>query len=947
MCGTCGCKSAETVETDGKYKGSTFLGMDGIQLPNSDLWIAYEESPNYFRYYDETGGKVGELFEDDELRIIFLKHGLIEDEEMDSFNAEKEGMYFVFADGKTMIELEDLEWKIPYSEIRDYVNEWTDNLKEDQEWRLNPYDVAYDFAYDKWEDEPYGMNWAENIRDAVNSRIWSLSDNYNDVVDLDELMTKAEIRSFLTGIDSRNLTKKAETFESVNQSITSNKIGESLAWDNRILGMAGQWRNGKYDINSIRQDADIIGYTIVHEDYLEKKLDWMENGVNLGSKDTDIAEINFAGMKIYTGGDGSFPVMGIYENINDYYARTQNKPHPRGNMTMMEFFDQEDYEKGKYEEKKWEYEFVEWVKETYKPAPTYYEDGSPMVLYHHVAEKIGQENIPKLLVGARLSLHNPSMPTLNRRDSKSSIWVLEVPDLTHLKTTKYKQNYRGKTEVFINTETTVNKFFSNLKAIYPKGDFLEGSRNNRYKQFTINIPSFGEYRWNCHEVMLAYDSVSQSEEKRREGVKRQKDIKKYRLLQEEEMKALKERYGAETFEAAVIRQGKAPKGAMAKAMMNKAMMEQANIEAVIQELENKVNLGLISEGDLMASLKKKFGAEYDIEELSNEDLEAYFADLKKDNPKLAKIIEFKVKNEEYLPKKMIEDSGYDYEILEAWNDSIIDEDKYTLFDPCPACEGEGWRMTSYTPATRFEPADGDGEDCGDCGGSGKIDPSDYMYYDDKTEIQYAAETYEAQGKPTWAGYCPFCKKWRTTEWSKKYGGDTVCAKGIPDPHYNSGEEALFGRENFARKGGKWIRPKENICGVVLEKKQSKNAETKKRKAGIRKCSKCGDYNHNAPNCNRLNEYEEYLKHKDEMLRQCDRAIDEFTRDAKEYSEDGEYGLAKMTRSDATDMKKLKRMIEKNHFGKATHFAMEMDSQPRDLAPSALWLFASEEHNGDY
>ena len=93
------------------------------------------------------------------------------------------------------------------------------------------------------------------------------------------------------------------------------------------------------------------------------------------------------------------------------------------------------------------------------------------------------------------------------------------------------------------------------------------------------------------------------------------------------------------------------------------------------------------------------------------------------------------------------------------------------------------------------------------------------------EVIYDAESFEAQGKPTWAGYCPFCKKWRTTEWSKKYGGDTVCAKIIPDPHYNSGDEALFVRENFARKGGKWIRPKENICGVVLEKKQSKNAET--------------------------------------------------------------------------------------------------------------------------
>ena len=123
--------------------------------------------------------------------------------------------------------------------------------------------------------------------------------------------------------------------------------------------------------------------------------------------------------------------------------------------------------------------------------------------------------------------------------------------------------------------------------------------------------------------------------------------------------------------------------------------------------------------------------------------------------------------------------------------------------------------------------------------------------------------------------------------------------------------------------------------------ESFGAETKKRKAGIRKCSKCGDYNHNAPNCNRLNEYEEYLKHKDEMLRQCDRAIDDFTRNAKDYSEDGEYSLAKMLRSDATDMKKLKRMIEKNHFGKAVHFAMGMDSQPRDLAPSALWMFDSE------
>jgi cytochrome c553 len=123
------------------------------------------------------------------------------------------------------------------------------------------------------------------------------------------------------------------------------------------------------------------------------------------------------------------------------------------------------------------------------------------------------------------------------------------------------------------------------------------------------------------------------------------------------------------------------------------------------------------------------------------------------------------------------------------------------------------------------------------------------------------------------------------------------------------------------------------------------AETKKRKTGFRKCSKCGYSDHNSTNCNRLNEYYEYLKHKDEMLKECDDAIQRFTRSAKRYSEDGEYGLAKMLRSDATDMKKLKRMIENNHFGKAVHFAMSMDSDPRDLAPSALWLFSSENEEG--
>ncbi len=58
---------------------------------------------------------------------------------------KKESMYFIFADEKDHIIAEGeeeehyvtLTWYLPYSEIRDYVNEWTDSLWEDQDWRLN------------------------------------------------------------------------------------------------------------------------------------------------------------------------------------------------------------------------------------------------------------------------------------------------------------------------------------------------------------------------------------------------------------------------------------------------------------------------------------------------------------------------------------------------------------------------------------------------------------------------------------------------------------------------------------------------------------------------------------------------------------------------------------------------------------------------------------------
>jgi hypothetical protein len=85
---------------------------------------------------------------------------------------------------------------------------------------------------------------------------------------------------------------------------------------------------------------------------------------------------------------------------------------------------------------------------------------------------------------------------------------------------------------------------------------------------------------------------------------------------------------------------------------------------------------------------------------------------------------------------------------------------------------------------------------------------------------------ESQGK--WAGYCPFCQKWRSNEMSKKDGKFTICAKRVPSPHTNAGEWDWFNRENFARKGGKWTKPADNICGVILESKptylDSKKAE---------------------------------------------------------------------------------------------------------------------------
>ena len=135
------------------------------------------------------------------------------------------------------------------------------------------------------------------------------------------------------------------------------------------------------------------------------------------------------------------------------------------------------------------------------------------------------------------------------------------------------------------------------------------------------------------------------------------------------------------------------------------------------------------------------------EELSKEQLSAYFARLKNQNPDLAKEIEYSVKEQSYLPRVDINKAGFDDDIIEAWVDLVaVEDDKYAPFERCDECEGEGYVLTSYTSATRFEPADGDGEDCSYCEGTGEIDPAEYMYSNDDGKVGYLAETFEAPMK---------------------------------------------------------------------------------------------------------------------------------------------------------------------------------------------------------
>ena len=328
---------------------------------------------------------------------------------------------------------------------------------------------------------------------------------------------------------------KIEKLGAETSGIEKRKIGETVAWNNSIIGMDGKWRDGVYDLYEI---GNQIGYVVVHQDIHNSENEWEENSVLLGSKGTDIAEISFAGLNIYTGSDGSFPIVGIYERIEDYYSRTQNKPHPTKHMTMDEKFSHDDYEKMQYLEDKWERGFIEWAQTVYDF------DGDGDLHFYTVKDLLQEEH--KLLVGARISISNPSKPHLEQRDSKSSVWVMEYPNLTDLTKGQYRSFTVGTNDIFINTENTVDTFFANLQKQYPDGKIEEYDRGwKRMKKFSIKIPTFGTYTWRAIEEKLAYESLTDEELKRKRDLESQKRQKEYAQQRKEKQDALRAKYDAE------------------------------------------------------------------------------------------------------------------------------------------------------------------------------------------------------------------------------------------------------------------------------------------------------------------------------------------------------------------------------------------------------------------
>ncbi len=139
----------------------------------------------------------------------------------------------------------------------------------------------------------------------------------------------------------------------------------------------------------------------------------------------------------------------------------------------------------------------------------------------------------------------------------------------------------------------------------------KGVRNNPEKTYTGRYGvRWGSFTEGTPERAI-FDKVSQ--EMKPESFEQWMDVIYATNDRLKEPQKKKSRFGrkkkAKTFEAVVLHQGKLPEGAVAKAMLTHAMMEKAKMLETIAQLENSISLGLISEEEVMRSLKDKFGAE--------------------------------------------------------------------------------------------------------------------------------------------------------------------------------------------------------------------------------------------------------------------------------------------------------------------------------------------------
>jgi len=238
----------------------------------------------------------------------------------------------------------------------------------------------------------------------------------------------------------------------------------------------------------------------------------------------------------------------------------------------------------------------------------------------------------------------------------------------------------------------------------------------------------------------------------------------------------------ESFSATVINKGKVPKGSIAKAIMNQAMITQVSIEAVIEELENRVNLGLISEDDLMKSLKKKFNTETFAGEMDatqcdyceKNNAKSEFPPVKgywehidpAENHKRGYCSQecfvgslgecddcrspFKIGDNYNLIDEdddatlHCDDCFKGYPICEFCDVKYHPEGEHNLSLTCSYCRGDGYIMTSYTPSTYYDPAESDGHDCEACGGSGSVcsEGEGYDPYAKKSAESYTYREWE-------------------------------------------------------------------------------------------------------------------------------------------------------------------------------------------------------------